>query len=101
MASSGVALAEPIVLPRRLNWRKVASLTRSYLSLAFYLFVAVFPLLWMFMATLKDDTDLVDATVSPFWFHRPLALNHYEYLFTRTNFLQWLVNTFTVAGLTV
>ncbi len=84
---------------RGIKWRKKAQLARSYLALGLYLFVAVFPLLWMFMATLKDD--LVDATVSPFWFHKPLALNHYEYLFTRTNFVQWLVNTFTISGLTV
>jgi multiple sugar transport system permease protein len=101
MASSGVALAEPIVLPRRLNWRKVASLTRSYLALAFYLFIAVFPLIWMLMTSLKDDADLVDATVSPFWFHKPLAFNHYVYLFTRTSFVQWLQNTFLIAGLTL
>lgn len=64
-----------------------------YLALAFYAFIAVFPLYWMLMATLKNDYDLIDITVSPFWFKRPLGLNHFDYLFHRTNFFVWAENT--------
>lgn len=84
--------------PRRLPWRKILDLTRYYLFLGFYLAIAVFPLLWMVMASLKSDSDLVNLSVSPFWFHKPLQFNHYIYLFTRTSFLQWLENTFLIAA---
>ncbi|HEV8636075.1 MAG TPA: carbohydrate ABC transporter permease [Chloroflexota bacterium] len=79
-------------------WRLVVDRFFYYLALAFYLFLAIFPLYWMVMATLKDDYDLVDPTVSPFWFRRPLGLNHFAYLFVRTNFLVWLQNTFVIAA---
>jgi multiple sugar transport system permease protein len=65
------------------------------------LLIAVFPVLWMLMASLKNDADLVDSSVNPFWFHKPLAFTHYVYLFTQTSFVQWLENTFLVAGLTL
>jgi multiple sugar transport system permease protein len=84
-----------------LVWRKYLDRPVAYLALVFYLLIAVFPLYWMVMATLKDDYDLVDPTVSPFWFRRPLGLNHISYLFTRTNFPVWLQNTFVVAGCTL
>ncbi len=78
--------------------RKLVDVTLYYLALLFYLVLAVFPIYWMAMATLKDDYDLVDPDVSPFWFRRPLGLNHFTYLFTQTNFLVWLQNTFIIAA---
>jgi multiple sugar transport system permease protein len=97
---AAVALGRPPV-PTGIKWRKVRGNLWYYLCLLFYLVIAVFPLAWMFMATLKNDTDLVDASVNPFWFKRPLQLTHYEYLFTKTNFNQWLGNTFLIASLTL
>jgi multiple sugar transport system permease protein len=79
-------------------WRVAIDRAFYYLALAFYLFLAVFPLYWMVMATLKDDYDLVDPSVSPFWFKRPLGLNHFAYLVVKTNFVVWLQNTFVVAA---
>ena len=87
--------------PTGIRWRKVGDSIRSYLFLFFYLFIAVFPLLWMAMATVKNDADLVDASVNPFWFKRPLVFTHYIYLFAKTNFNQWLGNTFLIAALTL
>lgn len=68
-----------------------------YVILAFYLFLALFPLYWMVIATLKNDYDLIDPEVSPFWFKRPLGLNHFDYLFNRTSFFHWYGNTYIVA----
>jgi len=69
-----------------------------YLALLFYLFLAIFPLYWMVIATLKNDYDLIDPAVSPFWFQRPLGFNHFDYLFNRTSFFHWYGNTYLVAG---
>ena len=81
-----------------LNWRRARKRTLMYVALAFYFFIACFPLYWMVMATLKNDYDLIDPSVSPFWFHRPLGLNHFQYLFEHTNFVTWAINTAVVAA---
>jgi multiple sugar transport system permease protein len=73
----------------------------SYLALAFYILIAVFPIYWMAMTALKDDYDLVDINVVPFWFGRPLTFDHFTYLFTSTRFLTWLGNTFTISSVVV
>lgn len=79
------------------QWRRVRKRALLYLALAFYFVIACFPLYWMVMATVKDDYDLIDPSVSPFWFHRPLTAGHFQYLFQHTNFLTWVANTAVVA----
>lgn len=76
---------------KRLEW------VLSYLALAFYVLIAVFPIYWMAMTALKDDYDLVDINVVPFWFSRPLTLEHFQYLFDHTRFITWLGNTFLIS----
>jgi multiple sugar transport system permease protein len=80
------------------SWRKVRKRVFLYLALLFYLVIACFPLYWMVMATLKNDYDLIDPTVSPFWFQRRLGLDHFQYLFQHTNFVTWAINTAVVAA---
>jgi multiple sugar transport system permease protein len=82
----------------RPTWRRARRRGLLYLALAFYFFIACFPLYWMVMATLKNDYDLIDPTVSPFWFRRPLGLDHFQYLFQHTNFVTWAMNTMIVAA---
>ena len=82
----------------RPTWRRARRLLLLYAALAFYFFIACFPLYWMVMATLKNDYDLIDPTVSPFWFRRPLGLDHFRYLFQHTNFVVWATNTIVVAA---
>jgi multiple sugar transport system permease protein len=78
--------------------RKTVERVLSYVALAFFMFIALFPILWMLMTSVKNDYDLVDPTLTPFWFQRPLTLEHYEYLFTATKFATWLGNTFLISG---
>jgi multiple sugar transport system permease protein len=89
-----------MVRPRahRTVGRRARNRILLYLALLFYLFIACFPLYWMVMATLKNDYDLIDPRVSPFWFKRPLGFEHFQYLFQHTNFLRWATNTAVVAG---
>lgn len=77
--------------------RRIRNRVLLYLALLFYLMIAVFPLYWMAMAAFKSDTDLIDTSVSPFWFKRPLTLAHFNLLFFRTDFLTWFGNTYTIA----
>lgn len=95
-----VATVQPSL--RNLSSRGRSRLVRKrailYLILCFYLFLAVFPLYWMVTAAFKNDYDLIDPSVSPFWFKRPLGLNHFSYLFNQTSFFHWYANTYVVAG---
>lgn len=79
--------------------RKIRNRALLYLALVFYLVIAVFPLYWMFMAAFKQDVDLIDISVSPFWFRRPLTFDHFNVLFAHTNFLTWYYNTYVIAAL--
>src|SRR2546429_5689600 len=89
-------------VPRRpgrpIRWRHVRKRVLLYGALLFYFVIACFPLYWMVMAQLKKDYDLIDPRVSPFWFKRPLGVEHFQYLFQHTNFLRWAANTAVVAG---
>jgi multiple sugar transport system permease protein len=78
--------------------RKTLEAGLSYLALAFFLLIALFPVFWMLMTSLKNDFDLDDPGVAPFWFNRPLSLSHYAYLFASTKFATWLGNTFVISA---
>ena len=95
MSTAVAGLARP-KLPGR---RKITNRALLYLALLFYLAISVFPLYWMFMAAFKEDVDLIDTSVSPFWFRRPLSLDHFRVLFAHTNFLTWYSNTYVIAAL--
>lgn len=86
---------------RRRGFRRVRNRVLIYLAFAFYLVIAVFPVFFMFVTTFKADYDLIDPTVSPFWFKRPPTLGHWTYLFTHTNFPVWAMNTVIVAACVV
>jgi multiple sugar transport system permease protein len=81
--------------------RKTLEAGLSYLGLAFFLLIALFPVFWMLMTSLKNDFDLDDPGVAPFWFNRPLSLSHYTYLFESTKFATWLGNTFVISAAVV
>src|SRR5438128_382115 len=81
--------------------RKTVENVLSYVALAFFLFIALFPILWMVMTSIKNDYDLVDPNLVPFWFQRPLTLAHYTYLFTASKFTTWAQNTFIISAVVV
>lgn len=70
-------------------------------GLGFYLLVCLFPVYWMVVTSLKRNPDLYDRSVSPFTFNMSPTTEHYEYLFEKTLFLQWLTNTLIVGILVV
>lgn len=82
----------------RMGRRRLTNRVLLYIALLFYLAIAVFPLYWVAMATVKSDTDLIDTSVSPFWFKRPLTLAHFDLLFRHSDFFTWYSNTYLVAA---
>src|SRR5881392_262110 len=97
MATISAATGARAAHRQPIKWRRVRKRLLLYAALLFYFVIACFPLYWMVMATLKNDYDLIDPSVSPFWFKRPLGLNHFQYLFAHTNFFTWAMNTAIVA----
>ena len=66
---------------------------------------AVFPFYWMLITTFKQNADLyVGATNvqhDPFIFNLPPTLEHLTYLFEKTLYSTWLLNTLTVGVVVV
>ncbi len=54
---------------------------------------AAFPFYWMLITTFKADGDLYDLKSTPYWFNAAPTLEHIEYLFADTLFVQWLANS--------
>jgi multiple sugar transport system permease protein len=70
-------------------------------TLAIFAFFASLPFLWMLITAFKQDADLYNRANNPFIFNMAPTLSHIEYLFTETQFVQWLVNTAFVGVLVV
>jgi len=68
-----------------------------YAGLAPFLFIALFPVLWMVITAFKDERDLYSMRSIPFWFYEPPTLKHFHLLFTQTWFGTWVVNTALVS----
>jgi multiple sugar transport system permease protein len=83
--------------------RTAGNLTRGgafYGSVILLVVFAAFPFYWMLITTFKTDGDLYNLKSIPFWFNAAPTLEHVEYLFQKTLFLQWLSNT-ALVGLCV
>jgi multiple sugar transport system permease protein len=66
--------------------------------LAFFLIFLVGPFYWMLITALKPDSELYDGSKSPLYVATP-SLEHFIYLFEKTDFVTWVSNTMLVATL--
>jgi len=69
-----------------------------YGPLAFFLFFLVGPFYWMLVTALKPDSELYDGKANPLFPANP-SLDHFVYLFEKTDFVTWIGNTMLVATL--
>jgi multiple sugar transport system permease protein len=74
--------------------------TSFYGAVAFFLVLAAFPFYWMVITSFKTNADLYSVTHNPFWFNDPPTLDHFRYLFDKTLFTTWLLNSLII-GLSV
>lgn len=82
---------------RRVQMRDLRRHLLVYAGLAPFVLIAVFPVYWMAITSFKSDSDLVNPTVFPFWFHQSPTLQHFAYLFQHTYYGSWLYNTMAIA----
>ncbi len=85
------------VRPRTHRSKEIQRHALIYLGLLPFLALAVFPIFWMAVTALKQEPDLYRMDVVPFWFHLPPTLKNFAFLFQRTFYKDWIVNTMSIA----
>ena len=90
----------------RTGWRKGG----TYLVVAPFAIVLAFPFYWMLTTMFKSDLDLYSVGHTPYLFNHPdgslgwpwdtATFSHVSFLFTNTQYPQWLVNT-AIVGVAV
>jgi multiple sugar transport system permease protein len=85
----------PVQRGRLLNRTQTGTLLRA-LFMALYVLITVFPFYWMFITTFKTNSDLYNLANNPLWFNEPPTLDHITYLFQRTLFGRWMLNSLII-----
>ncbi|MBI3325613.1 MAG: hypothetical protein HYZ81_02770, partial [Nitrospinae bacterium] len=81
--------------------RFVGRFVAIYIPCVVFLVFALFPFYWMFITSLKADTEIYSLESIPyFWSKAGPVLNHYLQLFLKSQFPIWMVNSFVVALVT-
>jgi multiple sugar transport system permease protein len=68
----------------------------TYIPLAIFVFVLLFPFYWMTITAFKPDAELLRQTGNPFWVIAP-TLAHFKMLLFKTQYPAWLWNTILVS----
>jgi multiple sugar transport system permease protein len=76
--------------------RRIDRLVTLYLPLLLVLVFLLAPFYWMTITSLKPNSELYDGKISPLVVYQP-SLEHFEYLWTRTDFVVWTWNTMFVS----
>ena len=85
----------------RLRRRHLLASTGTYVGVGAFVLFAIFPVYWMFIATFKQNSDLYSITDNPFWFNIAPTWDNVTYLFQKTQFVRWCINTLEIAVLVV
>jgi len=75
---------------------KIRSAAFGYANLLPFVFFALFPFYFMFVTSFKSNAELYDLKSVPFTVQAPIV-EHYTFLFFRTEFLTWIKNSLIVA----
>ena len=83
------------------RWRKLGKETAFWAVLSLFIVFAAFPVYWMLITAFKQVNDLYNLNNNPFVFNLAPTLEQVQYLFQRTPYAKWLVNTAEVGILVV
>src|SRR5262245_1074501 len=73
------------------------SVALSYVNLLPFVVFALFPFYFMFVTSLKRNAELYDLKSVPFLIQTGVIVDHYRYLFERTEFLTWMKNSIVIS----
>jgi multiple sugar transport system permease protein len=68
-----------------------------YLAVLPFVLFSLFPFYWMLVTSFKRNAEMYDLKAIPFWFRQLPTLEHYAFLFSRTQFLTWMGNNVVVS----
>jgi len=76
-----------------------AVVRRVFLLLGIFVFIviAIFPIYYMVITSFKGNDDLYNLTHFPLWFTDHPTFGHVQYLFQKTEFRRWLLNSYLIA----
>lgn len=77
--------------------RRHAGTIAAYLGLLPYLGFALFPFYWMLLTSLRSNAEIYDVKGLSFLVQQGTTLQHYGFLFTRTQFPVWFWNTLWIS----
>jgi multiple sugar transport system permease protein len=75
---------------------KIRSAVFGYANLVPFVFFALFPFYFMLVTSFKSNAELYNLKSVPFTVQAPIV-EHYTFLFFRTEFLTWMTNSLIVA----
>ena len=76
---------------------KIRSAIFGYANLVPYIFFALFPFYFMIITSLKSDNELYNLKAVPFLIQTGVITDHYRYLFFKTEFLTWMMNSLIIS----
>ena len=72
---------------------QIRSTAFTYANLFPFVFFALFPFYFMFVTSFKSNAELYNLKSAPFWIQSGVIVDHYTYLFRKTDFLTWVFNS--------
>jgi len=73
------------------------SFITTYLPVIFICVLTLFPFYWMVLTAFKENRELNDTVMNPFIFNMPPTWEHFDFLFVKTKYATWIVNTLLVS----
>jgi len=86
-----------VIVGVRSQGEKIRSAIFGYANLVPYLFFALFPFYFMIITSLKNDNELYNLKAVPFLIQTGVITDHYRYLFFKTEFLTWMMNSLIIS----
>jgi multiple sugar transport system permease protein len=69
----------------------------GYANLVPFIFFALFPFYFMLITSFKSNAELYSLKSVPLWIQNGAIVDHYRYLFGRTEFLTWIKNSLIIS----
>jgi multiple sugar transport system permease protein len=76
---------------------RMRSTTFAYANLLPFIFFALFPFYFMLITSFKSNAELYSLKSVPLWIQKGVIVDHYRYLFFRTEFLIWIKNSLIIS----
>lgn len=95
-----IASARDLALETRSAPVTVGSVVRRIaflIGILLFVVIAIFPVYYMIITTFKTNDDLYNLAHFPLWFTNKPTFGHIQYLFQKTAFDRWLINSYLIA----